>query len=149
MEEELQVLNQEIQEVLVVELVVEVRVVVELLVKETMEVILQAQMKELVEVDTRLLEETHQVLLKEELVEQEQILVPIFQEHLFQTVEFMQVVEEVEEIQQKVLEEQVVVELVNNREWLQLVEHVTLVVVVGGQVVDLDQVLVEQVAQEL
>ena len=147
--EEFQVLYQEIQEVLVVELVVEVQVVQGLLVKETMEVILQAQMKELVEVDTRLLEETHQVLLKEELVEQEQILVPIFQEHLFQTVEFMQVVEEVEEIQQKVLEEQVVVELVNNREWLQLVEHVTLVVVVGGQVVDLDQVLVEQVAQEL
>ena len=52
MEEELQVLNQEIQEVLVVELVVEVRVVVELLVKETMEVILQAQMKELAEVET-------------------------------------------------------------------------------------------------
>jgi hypothetical protein len=114
--EEFQVLYQEIQEVLVVELVVEVQVVQGLLVKETMEVILQAQMKELVEVDTRLLEETHQVLLKEELVEQEQILVPIFQEHLFQTVEFMQVVEEVEEIQQKVLEEQVVAELVNNRE---------------------------------
>jgi hypothetical protein len=114
--EEFQVLYQEIQEVLVVELVVEVQVVQGLLVKETMEVVLQAQMKELVEVDTRLLEETHQALLKEELVEQEQILVPIFQEHLFQTVEFMQVVEEVEEIQQKVLEEQVVAELVNNRE---------------------------------
>ena len=47
---------------------------------------------------------------------QEQILVLIFQEQHFQVGEFMQVGEEVEEIQQKVLEEQVVVEQVNNQE---------------------------------
>tara|TARA_R100001224_G_scaffold52866_1_gene30896 strand:- start:8 stop:187 length:180 start_codon:yes stop_codon:yes gene_type:complete len=58
----------------------------------------------------------HQVQLQEEQVVQEQILVLIFQEQHFQVVEFMQVVVEVEEIQQKVLEEQVVVELVNNQE---------------------------------